>query len=134
MAFISTHRPDLAKISSLLRNSNCPALDGMKKLPESNLKEMADAFDITLTKQLQAFIGAKGDKNSSLAELVYIEEAFQAAQSGEIDEINSMTDVQLRIVAYSENISPLEELNDKAPFRLRISLLAKFARRPDLGN
>lgn len=134
MSTTSSSRPTLANMFTILRYGNCPALAGMKNLSEGNLKELANAVHISLSEPLSDFITANYDTKASWAEIVYIEEAYQLAQSGEVDQVNQMTDLQLRVVAYGKSIVPQQELYDRSSFQMRLLLLAKFAHRPDLED
>ncbi|KZM26950.1 uncharacterized protein EKO05_0004731 [Ascochyta rabiei] len=132
MAFISCSRIILSNVFSILRSGECSTLAASKKLSESNLEEIANAFHIRCLGPMREFLRVNYDNKALLAELIYLEDAYRLAQSGEVDQVNEMTDLQLRLVAYSKNILPLEELYSRNSFQIRISLLVMFACRPAL--
>ncbi|KAF1355632.1 hypothetical protein EJ07DRAFT_158271 [Lizonia empirigonia] len=132
-AILSAH-PKCSRMFSILRYGKCPALAAMKNLSGSNLKEVANALHIPHPEQHLKLMQANYDSNASLAELVYLEEAYQLAQSGESDQFNQMTDLQLRVVAYGKDIMPLEELYNRTTVRLRLVLRAKLSHRPAIKS
>ncbi|KAJ4313667.1 hypothetical protein N0V94_006837 [Neodidymelliopsis sp. IMI 364377] len=103
------HLPTLTNMFSIFQDSDCSAFNAFKKQ-----------------------FKATHDTKAPMAELLYIEEAHVLALSGEVDQVNRMTDLQLKLVAYSKGVVSLEKLNTQTPFRLRIALLAMFARRSTL--
>jgi hypothetical protein len=103
------HLPTLTNMFSIFQDSDCSTFKAFKKQ-----------------------FKASHDTKAPMAELLYIEEAHVLALSGEVDQVNRMTDLQLKLVAYSKGIVSLEKVNTQTPFQLRIALLAVFARRSTL--
>ncbi|KAJ4339004.1 hypothetical protein N0V95_007897 [Ascochyta clinopodiicola] len=122
----------LANMLSILRSGECSIMVTLNEVSESNLKEFADALHIFRLEPIREILKPNSDNKATLAELIYIEEAHRLAQSGEVDQINNMTDLQLRLVAYGKNILSLEKVYSRSSFQIRISLLAMFACRPTL--
>lgn len=116
-------------MASILRDSDCPVLAAFRKQSKSNLTEWAKAVHISCPEKLQRLLEAKHDIRGPLAELIYVEEAHRLAESGDVDQVNQMTDLQLKLVAHSKGMFTQEQLNDQTPIKLRILLLA-LNRRP----
>ncbi|XPS73820.1 hypothetical protein M3J09_005955 [Ascochyta lentis] len=122
MTTISYSRVTLANLFYILRSGKCSALAALEILSGNDLKEFANAVHISCPGLIRQFIRANYSTKATLAELVHLEDTYRLAQSGEVDQVNQMAGLQLRLIAYSKSTLPFEELCNRSSFQIRVSI------------